>query len=102
MGTYKQYVADTKYNLSLPNFVPYFRTLSQIVPEKSLTEKVNGQIYKHCDRKDKNNIPPIYFICRGYNDAAAANVASVAVVNSAVVTVSNVNKSQCCCSCICQ
>ena len=41
----------TQYNLSLPNFVPNFRILSQVVHEKSLREKVNRQIYKHCDRK---------------------------------------------------
>ena len=74
----------------LPNFVQNFKTLSQVVPEKSLTEKVNRQKYKHCDRKIKNNIPPMYFVCRVYNDAAVANVAAVAGVNNAVVAVINV------------
>ena len=40
--------------------------------------------------KCKNNIPPIYFECRGYNGAAVANVAAVAVVNKAVVAAINV------------
>ena len=36
-----QYVAVfvTQYNSSLSSFVPYFRILSQLVAEKSLTEK---------------------------------------------------------------
>ena len=44
--TDKQYVAVfvTKYNLSLSNFVPNFRALSQVVAEKSLTEK-NVHVY---------------------------------------------------------
>ena len=50
-------------------------------------EKVNRQIYKHCDRKGKINIPPLCFLCRGYNDVAVANVAAVAAVNNAVVVV---------------
>ena len=40
-GTDKQYVADffvTQYNLYLPSFVPNFKILGQVVPEKSLTE----------------------------------------------------------------
>ena len=37
--------------------------------------------------------PPIYFVCRGYNDSAVANVAAVAVVNKAVVAVINVVES---------
>ena len=46
-------------------------------------KKVNRQIYKHCDRKGI----PLYFVCRGYNDAAVAKVAAVAIVNNAVVAV---------------
>ena len=40
-GTDKQNVADfvTQYNLSLSSFVPNFRILTQVVAEKSLTEK---------------------------------------------------------------
>ena len=78
--------------MSLPNFVPNFKTLSQVVPEKSSTEKVNSQINKHCDRKGKNNLPPIYFVCRVNNDAAVANVAAVVVVNNVVVAVISVVK----------
>ena len=57
-------------NLSLPSFVPNFKILGQVVPEKSLTEK---KVYKHTHthtqthRKSKNYIPPIYFVYRGYN-----------------------------------
>ena len=80
----------TPYTLSVPNFVPNFKTLSQVVPEKSLIEKkVNRQ---NCDIKDKNKFTPIYFVCRVYNDAAVANVAAVAVVNNAVVAVFNTVK----------
>ena len=78
-GTDKQYVnASVKHSttLSLQNFVPNFKILRQVVPEKSLTEKNNRQIYTHCDRKG--------FVCRGYNDAAVANFAAVAVVNNKV------------------
>ena len=41
-----QYVAVfvTQYNSSLSSFVPNFRILSQVVAEKSLTEK-NVQMY---------------------------------------------------------
>ena len=63
-----------------------FKTLSQILDGK----KVNRQIYKHSARNGKNNIPPIYFVCRGYNEAAVANVAAVAIVNNAVVAAINV------------
>ena len=41
-GTYKPYVADSLYtvqvNLSYLMFVPYFKILGQVVPEKSLTK----------------------------------------------------------------
>ena len=57
----------TQYNSSLPSFVPYFRALSQVVAEKSLTEKkvyrqTDRQTDKHTYRKGKNYIPPIYFV----------------------------------------
>ena len=41
-GTDKQYVAvfGTQYNSSLSSFLPNFRILSQVVAEKSLTEKM--------------------------------------------------------------
>ena len=38
-GTDKQYVAVTQYNSSLSSFVPNIRILTQVVAEKSLTEK---------------------------------------------------------------
>ena len=58
----------TQYNSSLSSFVPNFRILTQVVAEKSLTEKklTNRQTNKHNYRKGKNYIPPIYFI-PGYN-----------------------------------
>ena len=45
-GTNKQYVAGffvTQDNLSLSSFVPNFRIQSQVVAEKSLTEKKSFQ-----------------------------------------------------------
>ena len=44
--------------------------------EKKLTDRFTNIVTE----KAKNNIPPIYFVCRVYNDAAVANVAAVAVV----------------------
>ena len=40
-GTDNQYVAESQIHstTSLPSFVPNFRILSQVVPEKSFTEK---------------------------------------------------------------
>ena len=62
--------------------MPDFKYLSQVVLEKSLMEKVNRQVYKQ--------YTPIYLACWGYNDAAVANVAAVAVFNNVVVAVINV------------
>ena len=48
-GTDKPYVADffnTQYNLSYPMFVPNFKMLGTVVPEKSLTEKKFTHTYK--------------------------------------------------------
>ena len=58
----------TQYNSSLSSFVPNFRALSQVVAEKSLTEKkftdrqTNSQTNKHNHRNGKNYTPPIYFV----------------------------------------
>ena len=41
----------TQYNLSLSSFVPNFRILSQVVAEKSLTEKISICIIKSDRRK---------------------------------------------------
>ena len=52
-------------------FVPNFKILSQVVSEKSLTEKkftdrqTDRQTNKHPYGKGKNYIPPIYFVYRG-------------------------------------
>ena len=43
----------TQYNSSLSSFVPNFRILSQVVAEKSLTEKCLYVLYKS-DRRKKN------------------------------------------------
>ena len=61
----------TQYNLSLSSFVPNFRALSQVVAEKSLTEKkvyrkTNQHTNKHNYRKGKNYIP-LYTSYWGYN-----------------------------------
>ena len=50
----------TQYNSSLSSFVPNFRILTQVVAEKSLTEKKFTD--KHNYRKGKNYIPPIYVV----------------------------------------
>ena len=61
----------TQYNSSLSSFVPNFRILTQVVAEKSLTEKkftdtqTNGQTNKHNYRKGNIYIPPIYFVLGG-------------------------------------
>ena len=44
-------------------FVPNFKILGQVVPEKSLTEK--KFTHKHTHGKSKNYIPPIYFVYGG-------------------------------------
>ena len=53
----------TQYNSSLSSFVPNFRALSQVVAEKSLTEKkfTDKQTNIITD-KAKNYLPPIYFV----------------------------------------
>ena len=56
-------VLVTQYNSPLSSFVPNFRALSQVVAEKSLTEKslhTNNQT-NIITEKAKNYIPPIYF-----------------------------------------
>ena len=54
-GTDKQYatVFVTQYNLSLSSFVPNFRILTQVVAEKSLTEK-NVYMYYIRVKEGKN------------------------------------------------
>ena len=59
-GTDKQHVADfflTQYNLSLPSFVPNFKILGQVVPEKSLTEK---SLQTHKRTEKAKPIYPLY------------------------------------------
>ena len=55
-------------------FVPNFKILSAVVPEKSLTKKsLHTDTDRQTDRqinlfmeKDKNYISPIYFVRQGY------------------------------------
>ena len=60
----------TQYNSSLSSFVPNFRALSQVVAEKSLTEK---KVYRQTDRQTNiitekaKTIYPLYTSYRGYN-----------------------------------
>ena len=60
----------TQYNSSLSSFVPNFRALSQVVAEKSLTEK---KVYRQTDRQTNiitekaKTIYPLYTLYRGYN-----------------------------------
>ena len=68
-GTEKHYVdvflLHIHVQLILSSFVPNFRTVTQVVAEKSLTEKslqTNKQTDKHNYRKGKNYIPLIYFV----------------------------------------
>ena len=70
-----QYVAvlATQYNSSLSSFVPNFRILhfvSQVVAEKSLTEKkslhTDRQSDNHSYRPGKIYIPSIYFVAGVY------------------------------------
>ena len=46
----------TQYNSSLSSFVPNFRILSQVVAEKSLTEKKNVHMYFIRLTQGKNEI----------------------------------------------
>ena len=60
----------TQYNSPLSSFVPNFRILTQVVAEKSLTEKkfTDRQTNRQTNiitEKGKNYIPPIYFVPGG-------------------------------------
>ena len=71
-GTDKQYIAVfvTQYNSSLSSFVPNFRFISQIVAEKSLTEKkfTDNQTNKQTKLQKRQKLyTPIYFV-PGYNN----------------------------------
>ena len=68
-----------QYNLALPTFVPNIKLLSQVVSEKSLTEKITDRYTNFETEKAK----PKYPLYISY-DAAIANVAAVAVVNNAI------------------
>ena len=54
-GTDKPYVAFfvTQYDLSLSSFVPNFRILTEVVAEKSLTEK---NVHMYYILKQKSNV----------------------------------------------
>ena len=70
--------------------VPDFKILSQAVPEKTLTEKMLTDSYTNIVKRQNQYTPLYVSFVRGYNDAAVADVAAVAVVNNAVVAVINV------------
>ena len=65
----------TQYNSSLSSFVPNFRILSQVVAEKSLTEKKSLQKNRQTDRQTNiitekaKTIYPLYTSYRGYDKA---------------------------------
>ena len=71
-GTDKQYVAVFCYTLQLIVFVPNFKILSQVVAEKSLTDK---KVYKQTNivTEKAKTIYPLYTSYRGYNDYSKAN-----------------------------
>ena len=66
----------TQYNSSLSSFVPNYRILTQVVAEKSLTEK---KVYRQTDRQTDRQtniitekaktIYPLYTSHRGYESA---------------------------------
>ena len=66
-GNGKQEEADylTQYK-SYPTFVPNFKIVGAVIAQKSLTKKKTTHTNKHCYGKDKNYIPPIYFVYQGY------------------------------------
>ena len=59
-GTDKQYEAGfffvIQYMSSLPSYVPSFRILSQVVAEKSSTEKSVHNVLYRCDRRKIENV----------------------------------------------
>ena len=67
----------TQYNSSLSSFVPNFRILTQVVAEKSLTEKkfTDRQTSQQTDRQTNiitekaKTIYPLYTSYREYNEA---------------------------------
>ena len=80
----------TQFNLSLSNFVPNYKILSQVVSEKSLIEKKTTDRYTNIVTEKAKTIYPYILLMPGYNDAAVAKVAAVAVVNNDEVAVVNV------------
>ena len=61
-------VSVTQYNSSLSSFVPNFRVLSQVVAEKSLTEKkVHRQTNRQANiiTEKSKTIYPLYTLYRG-------------------------------------
>ena len=59
--TNKQYVADSLLHSTtchlIPSFVPNFKILGQVDPEKSLTEK---KVYTHTNTEKAKTIFPLY------------------------------------------
>ena len=102
-GIDKQYVSVfvAQYNSSLSSFVPNFRILSQVVAEKSLTEKkftnkqTNRQTDKHSYRKAKTTYP-LYTSYRGYNKGADAPVHTPYILRTGGII--KVQTRQCICA----
>ena len=64
MVSRKKLILSYTYNMSFPKFVPNFKILGSVVPEKSLTKKKKKKnVYTQTHiftEKTKNYIPPIY------------------------------------------
>ena len=58
---------NTQYNSSLSSFVLNFRILSQVVAEKSLTEKKFTDRQKNIVTEKAKTINPLYTSYQGYN-----------------------------------
>ena len=48
---------------------PKSSSFREIFDRKKVNKHTHTHTHKHINRKGKNYIPPIYFVCRGYNQA---------------------------------
>ena len=60
VSSFHRTIEYLKRNLSLPNFVTNFTILSQVVHEKSLTEKKIADIYTNIVTERAKTIYPLY------------------------------------------
>ena len=65
----KKYIPPIYFVPGAISFVPNFRILTQVVAEKSLTEK---KVYRQTNRQTKT-IYPLYTSYRGYNNVLNCN-----------------------------